>query len=267
MFALNLDNKHSNVLSRSRATCADNCKSSPKVNRTWQSLATRPRALGPTGAGGCRASTPGTDSSATTMSGDEFHREHQCSKQPDPDQPQRKQMTEREKNRAMFGLINARAIASKAYGNLGNRDPYHLKKAQTAFRQEVSFETLDKHVMMIRNVLDRLVLNKNLVAATCDEKQCNDGFHNAVAVTLDDWSAVLLCPFFFVQPGRTLATTLLHEAGHMANIDVNFQPGKEQYCRGDDTIECGNICPITGEDLLENVDAWMRFIYCVAMSS
>lgn len=203
---------------------------------------------------------------ANTMTGDQFHHEHQCAGQPDPDKPQRKPLTEREKTRAFFGLITAKSIASKAWGNLGRRDPYHLKKAEQTFQKPVSFETIDKHVALIRSTLDRMVIGQNVVAATCDEKQCNDGFHNAVAVTLDDLSAVLLCPFFFVQPGRTLATTILHEAGHMANIDVHFQPGKEQYCRPDDTILCDNICPISGEDVLENVDAWMRFIYCVAMS-
>jgi len=74
----------------------------------------------------------------------------------------------------------------------------------------------------------------------------------------------LLCPFFFLQKGTTSATTFIHEAGHMANIDVHWEPGKEKYCRGDDIIECDNICPLTGENLLENVDAWMRLIYCIA---
>lgn len=266
MFALSIDNNHAKALQRSPATCAQECRSSAKPNKTWQSLAASPRAL--RSAMTARASTPKAASPKDpTPADDKFHREHQCVNQPDPDKPLRKPFTEKEKNRAMFGLLTAKSIASKAYGNLANRDPYHLKKAERAFHKPVSFEVLDKHVALIKSTLDRLVLNQNLVAATCDEKQCNDGVHNAVAVTLDDLSGVLLCPFFFIQPGRTLATTILHEAGHMANIDVHFQPGKEQYCRPDDTIECANICPITGEDLLENVDAWMRFIYCVAMSS
>jgi hypothetical protein len=262
MFELSIDNNHSKVRAQAPAACANDCKSAPKQNQAWHSLATQSRKL-------CcgRASTPEAASPKdSTMAGDDFHREHQCAGQPDSDKPLRKPFTQREASRAMFGLIAAKSIASKAWGNLANRDPYHLKKAERTFQKPVSFETLDKNVALIRSVLDRLVINQNLVAATCDEKQCNDGFHNAVAVTLDDLSAVLLCPFFFLQPGRTLATTILHEAGHMANIDVHFEPGKEQYCRRDDTIECDNICPIGGEDLLENVDAWMRFIYCVAMS-
>lgn len=267
MFAHSLDNNQSKLLARSPATCANDCKSSSKPNPVWQTLATQPRALR-TGSGcGCRAATPEEATPDTTMSGDEYHREHQCASMPDPEQPQRKPFTAREKTRAMFGLINAKSIASKAYQNLGNRDPRHLKKAQTAFGKSVTFETLDKHVALIRSTLDRLVIDETLLAATCDEKNCNTGLKNAVAFTEDDWSAVVCCPFFFVQPGLTLATTILHETGHMANIDVHFEPGKEQYCHGSDNIDCGNICPITGEDLLENVDAWMRFIYCVAMSS
>ncbi len=45
----------------------------------------------------------------------------------------------------------------------------------------------------------------------------------------------------------------------MAGIDVNWTPGNERYCRGDDVIECDNICPLSGENLLENVDAWLDF--------
>jgi hypothetical protein len=267
MFALDIDNNHSKVFARSPATCATDCKSSPAENANWRALATSPRALKADGGCGCRAATPEEATPETNpMSGDQFHREHQCLGMPDPAQPQRKPFSAREKSRAMFGLINARAIASRAWGNLANRDPYHLKKAATAFGKPVTFETLDKHVALIRSTLDRLVIDQNLLAATCDEQKCNTGLKNAVAFTEDDLSAVVACPFFFVQPGRTLATTILHEAGHMANIDIHFEPGKEQYCHGSDTVDCGNICPISGEDLLENVDAWMRFIYCVAMS-
>ncbi|HEX5703557.1 MAG TPA: hypothetical protein VFX97_10200 [Pyrinomonadaceae bacterium] len=266
MFALSFEKDPAKTLARSPATCANDCKSSAQPNQAWQTLATDVRALKAPGCS-CRASSPETASPETLMGGDDYHREHQCLSMPDSDKPKRKPFTEREKTRAMFGLINAKAIASRAYMNLGNRDPYHLKKAETAFGKPVSFETLDKHVALIRSTLDRVVIDKNLLAATCDEEKCNTGLKNAVAITLDDLSAIVLCPFFFVQPGRTLATTILHEAGHMAHIDVHFEPGKEQYCSGGDNINCGDICPITGEDLLENVDAWMRFIYCVAMSS
>jgi len=222
---------------------------SPCSCTAWHRLATNVRAQDP-----------------QSVSGDSFHREHQCANEPDASKPATKPFTQRELSHAMFGLINARSIASQAYMNLAHRDPYHLKKAGKTFQQPVSFETLDQNVGKIKSVLDGLAINQNVLAATCDEKQCNDGTHNFVAVTLDYLSAIWLCPFFFMQPGRTLATTFLHEAGHMANIDVNWQPGNERYCRQDDTIECDNICPLQGENLLENVDAWMRFIYCIAMS-
>ena len=197
---------------------------------------------------------------------DEYHRQHQCLNEPDPSKPQRKSFTQRETGRAMFGMQNARAITSKAYSNLARRDPYHLRKAEKTFGKAVSFETLDSHVLRIKTKLEGLSLNQNVLAATCDVKECNDGDHNFVAVTTDDLNHILLCPFFFMQKGGAAATTFIHEAGHMANIDVHWEPGKEKYCRGDDVIDCGNICPLTGEDLLENVDAWMRLIYCLASS-
>jgi hypothetical protein len=244
-------------------------------NPVWQSLATRPRATGASGERRldlARANQPAKDDDTKELTEEEkrdyqYHKEHQCSNQPDASQPQRKPFTQREIGRAMFGLQNAKSIVSKAYGNLGQRDPYHLRKAEKTFGKPVSFATLDSHVLRIKSKLESLVVNQNLFAATCDEKQCNDGTHNFVAVTLDDLSGILLCPFFFLQGGRTLATTFIHEAGHMANIDVNWAPGNEKYCRPDDVIECDNVCPLTGENLLENVDAWMRLIYCFAMSS
>lgn len=262
MFTRHLDNGHSRAVARTKSCPAPECKSAPARNEVWQTLATRRRAIREGG-----KEENGSEQPKGEMAGDLFHREHQCSNQPDPGKPKTKPLTEREMTRAMFGLINARSIAAKAYMNLGRRDPYHLRKAAKTFQQPVSFETLDQHVTKVRTALDGLVIKQNVLAATCDEEQCNDGTHNFVAVTLNDLSAIWLCPFFFLQPGQTLATTFLHEAGHMANIDVNWAPDNERYCRRDDVVECDNICPLSGENLLENVDAWMRLIYCLAMSS
>jgi hypothetical protein len=283
------------------AACAPRAKDAPAPNQLWRALAVRGRAVQPADlrepevgraaghvksgcgcGGGCggsvrrldlpgHAQEAGAEEKVPEQTEEEkrnyqFHKEHQCSNQPDPDNPQRKAFTPREHTRALFGLLNARSIVSRAYMNLGRRDPYHLKKAEKTFNRPVSFETLDKHVARIKNTLDGLTIGKNVFAATCDEKQCNDGDHNFVGVTLDDLSGILLCPFFFLQPGRTLATTFIHEAGHMANIDVNWAPGNERYCRPDDVIECDNVCPLGDENLLENVDAWMRLSYCIAMS-
>lgn len=228
-----------------------------------------------------RASSPEHDFSAVSVSsrgprrqeGDDsptvgdnsWEREHFCLADADPTQPSRKDFESREAQRAMFGLWNARSLATQAYTNLGHHDPYHLRLAESAFGQAVTHDLLDEGAARIRNELDSLRLRENLVAGTCDDPGCNPG-RNAVAYTPDDLSGVVLCPFYFIQPARTLATTYLHEAGHMANIDLNFTPGSERYCRGDDTIECDAICPLNGENLLENVDAWARFLYCVAMS-
>ena len=198
---------------------------------------------------------------------DDYRRAHQCTNTPDPSKPQRKQLTQREIARATFGIQNGRAITSKAYSNLARRDTYHLRKAEKTFGRPVSFETLDSHVLRIKTKLEGLVVNQNVVAATCDEKDCNTGLSSAVpAFTSNDLSNVVLCPFFFVQKGGTTATTFIHEAGHMAHIDVNWAPGNERYCRNDDTIDCSDPCPLTGENLLENVDAWMNLIYCIASS-
>lgn len=196
----------------------------------------------------------------------DFQRDHFCLTAPNPSNPKRKLFTSQEMQRASFGLWNARSIASRALMNIGQRDPYHLRIAERTFVRPITFDILDQHVGMIKSVLNNLTFNQNLFDGTCDEPMCNTGDRNFVAITLDDLSAIVLCPFYFLQNGKTLATTLLHEAGHMANIDVNWSPGNERYCRADDEIECDNICPLSGENLLENVDAWARFIYCISYS-
>lgn len=193
-------------------------------------------------------------------------RQHFCLNDPDASRPRRRDFSSREFQRASFALRTASSIALEAFRNLGRREPYHLRMATRTFGAGVTFDVLDNNVTRIRNALGNLQIGQNVWAGTCDEPDCNTGQKNAVAVTLDDLSGVVLCPFFFIQPARTLATTILHEAGHVANIDAHYTPGSERYCRNDDTIECDNICPLSGENLLENVDAWMRFIYCVAMS-
>lgn len=228
-------------------------KNSARQNPVWRALA-------------MRADEPAKDDRTPKekQRDYEWHQAHQCAGEPDPAKPQRKPFDSREVARATFGIQTARAITSKAYSNLAQRDPYHLRRAEKTFKQPVSFETLDSHFLRIKTKLEGLVVGQNVLGATCDVKECNDGTHNFVAVTTDDLNYILLCPFYFMQPGTTSATTFIHEAGHMANIDVHWAPGKEQYCRADDFIDCGDICPLTGENLLENVDAWMRLIYCVA---
>src|SRR5829696_749792 len=86
----------------------------------------------------------------------------------------------------MFGMQHARAITSKAYSNLAHRDPYHLRRAEKTFGKPVAFESFDSHVLRIKTKLEGLLLNQNVLAATCDFKECNDGTHNFVAVTTND---------------------------------------------------------------------------------
>lgn len=212
------------------------------------------------------AGTPPAGGSQAQDSDYAFLRDHFCLNAPDTSQPARKPFSDRERQRASFGLWNARSIASQAYSNLGRRDPYYLRLGQQAFSQPVTFDTLDLNVRKVRDALNGLQIDNNVWCGTCNEPDCNTGSRNYVANTLNDLSGVVLCPFYFTQPARTLVTTFLHEAGHMANIDVNWAPGNEMYCRNDDVIDCNHICPITGQNLLLNVDAWARFIYCLAMS-
>lgn len=115
----------------------------------------------------------------------------------------------REYQRALFGLDTARSITAQAYTNLGHRDPYHLRLAQQAFNRPVDFATLDTQVGMILDNLDLLRVGLNVWVGTCDEPDCHDGIPNFVAITLNDLSGIVLCSFYFVQPGRTFGTTCI----------------------------------------------------------
>ena len=203
---------------------------------------------------------------ATTADDLDFLRAHACYLHPNPANPLRHEFTDQERRLAIFGLGRARYIVPRALIVLGHRDSYHLRMAERTFGSPLTFETLERNTRRIMNALNNLRIGQNVFAATCDDEYCNTGRRNYVAYALDDLSGVVLCPFFFTLPPLGLAITFMHEAGHLARIDVHWAPGTERYCTDDCVIDFTNICPLVGENLLENVDAWARFLYVLSVS-
>ncbi len=194
---------------------------------------------------------------------DELQRYRCNQRDADPQKPQTQPFTDREKRRVQSALTTAQSTTSQAYGKLANRDPYHLKIAERAFHTQVDFATLDRGVSKIKAKLDAVDVDKNTVMGTCADSVCAD---DSIAYTPMPLTTVIVCPFFFLLGPVAQAVTLIHEAGHMAVLDPNWKPGNEVYCYGDETMDCTDICPVKGQNLLENVDAWARFVYCVSLS-
>jgi hypothetical protein len=217
-----------------------------------------------------RGSAPAPTTQAKQQVGEptlEELRSQICISQPDPTRPQRRPFTPRERSKMIFALSAAQSMASRALMVLGRRDEYHLRQAARTFhRADLDFPALDASVSRIRSALNRLNVFTNVECGTCDDAVCNG---NPLAYTKDDLSAVVMCPFVFNVPVTQLAITFVHEAGHMAQIDVNWMPGNEEYCTRDTVgVDPGNICPdLQSGDLTQNVDAWARFIYYLSVSS
>jgi hypothetical protein len=185
-----------------------------------------------------------------------------CTGGPDPTKPRARLLTQHEQNVVSAALWQARSLASQALMVLARRDPRHAKMAQSTFHRALTVEQLQDTIRRIHDALDSLHVNGNLQFGTCeDDGGCNTA--GVAARTLLDLSGVLVCSGYFRQSLSANVITLLHEAGHKANIDnsTGNPTANERYCA--DGLDCETVCDLTG-DLTQNVDAWARFISCVA---
>jgi hypothetical protein len=121
-----------------------------------------------------------------------------------------------------------------------------------AFHQAVTFEKMTAGFTDIQSALNKLKLDSNLIFGTCDEERC---LHGVVAFT--DKGIVGTCSKFFQDGADVQAMTILHEGGHAAKLDPNFDPKiGESYChKNPATVDCENVCPKDDGNMLENVDA------------
>ena len=90
----------------------------------------------------------------------------------------------------------------------------------------------------------------------CQDAHCNGG---AIAHVDEARTFLVLCPLFFNRNMTRLTLTprmLIHEAGHLANLDQNTSLREEFYCFQAATKD--EKCPVV--DAIHNVDAWSHFI-------
>ena len=189
-----------------------------------------------------------------------------CISAADPTRPQEQPFSPRERARTSAVLWQARSMAGQALMALGREDPYLTRVAERLFRQPVSSTLMLMNVILVKADLDNLALDDNLVRATCDDEVCGGLRGRGVAWTTDDLSQIRLCPIFFGLSPMGQVTTLVHEAGHMARLDPNFDVVGESYCRQDEGMDFEDPCPMGSGNLLENVDAWATFIRIAASS-
>jgi hypothetical protein len=138
----------------------------------------------------------------------------------------------------------------------GNEDQVK-KLARDYFNLNVklSDKTKKAFIRNIRAVADKLGQSP-IKCGNCQDKHCNSG---AIAHVDEARTFLVLCPLFFNSDMAKLPLTprmLIHEAGHLANLDQNASLREEFYCFQAATKE--EKCPLI--DAIHNVDAWSHFI-------
>lgn len=138
----------------------------------------------------------------------------------------------------------------------GNEDQVK-KLARDYFNLNVklSDKTKKAFIRNIQAVADKLSQSP-IECGNCQDKHCNDG---AIAHVDDARTFLVLCPLFFSSDMTSLPLTprmLIHEAGHLANLDQNTSLREEFYCFQAATKD--EKCPLI--DAIHNVDAWSHFI-------
>lgn len=120
---------------------------------------------------------------------------------------------------------------------------------------KLSDKTKKTFIRSIQAVADKLSQSP-IECGNCQDKHCND---NAIAHVDEARTFLVLCPLFFNSDMTKLATAprvLIHEAGHLANLDQNTSLNEEFYCFQAATKD--EKCPLV--DAIHNVDAWSHFI-------
>jgi hypothetical protein len=115
--------------------------------------------------------------------------------------------------------------------------------------------TKRKFIGAIKAVADKLG-NSAIECGTCQDKHCNSG---AIAHVDEARTFLVVCPQFFngeINKAYLTPRILIHEAGHLAQLDENTNLREEFYCFQGATKE--EKCPVP--DALHNVDAWSHFI-------
>lgn len=120
---------------------------------------------------------------------------------------------------------------------------------------KLSEKTKKAFIRGIQAVADKLG-QAPIECGNCQDKHCNG---NAIAHVDEARTFMVLCPLFFNSDMTKLPLAprmLIHEAGHLANLDQNTSLNEEFYCFQAATKD--EKCPLV--DAIHNVDAWSHFI-------
>lgn len=138
----------------------------------------------------------------------------------------------------------------------GNEDQVK-KLARDYFNLNVKMSEKTKKAFArnIQAVADKLDQSP-IECGNCQDAHCNGG---AIAHVDEARTFLVLCPLFFNRNMTKLPLTprmLIHEAGHLANLDQDASLREEFYCFQAATKD--EKCPVV--DAIHNVDAWSHFI-------
>ncbi len=176
------------------------------------------------------------------------------------DGPARCEFTAREMRTLIAMRFEAQSMTARALTVLSRGDPYLTTTARRVFHVE------DPDMAAVRDkvgeILDKL-RSTPIECGTCSDDTCHQG--SVPAYTLNDLSAIVLCRRFFRMSVTDMRRTLIHEAGHATGMD-SARTTDESYCREDHAVECVDPCGNLTGSLLENVDAWARFIECAGLT-
>jgi hypothetical protein len=174
-----------------------------------------------------------------------------------------------EKKSSATDLRQARDLASRAYGNLGRHDPYHLTLAQRTFANVTAAE-VDAGVLAIKTQLAGIEADKDTAGATADDAGARLGL---IAYTLENGKKLVLCPGYFGAPATARPLAFLMHAGYKAGIATPRAPGAE-VCGPEKSFDCSYPCPeglnppdekthVSDNKNDKSAGAWSRFISCV----
>ncbi len=127
------------------------------------------------------------------------------------------------------------------------------------------FEVEDLNINALLSIIDSIrdsLDSAPVLCGTCSDATCNN---SPAAYVPDDFSSIVICPFFFSLSVGQMTRTFLHEAGHYVKIDDRPDYVHPQNCTESDSVDCDEPCSGIS-DRLNNVDVWARFIECAAYS-
>jgi hypothetical protein len=138
----------------------------------------------------------------------------------------------------------------------GNEDQVkRLARDYFNLNVKMSAKTKKAFARNIQAVADKLSQSP-IECGNCQDAHCNGG---AIAHVDEARTFLVLCPLFFNRDMTRLPLSpriLIHEAGHLANLDQNTSLREEFYCFQAATKD--EKCPVV--DAIHNVDAWSHFI-------